>query len=207
MDAYLWGIGAVLVAIVMRGLWVHAHPNGLWGQKRIVTGALGAGAYRSAPVHSVRARHAPRRVLLAGILSRVWAALTLLVFAPAGVLGAMLFGAVGEHSPLGVVFVVLTAGVVISGFALGVALARAGGVVMHRERLEPLAPTLRWSYAHHVLVAATFLAGALAFEAEMARAVVYTVVPVCAVGIAITWLLGSAERRSATIDERDDRTG
>lgn len=200
MTVYFWGLVSIIVVGLARAVWLHVHPSGRWGEERVATGVVGAGAYRSHVHYESHDRRAPKRVLFATMLGRTWAALTGLVFAPAGLLAALLFGVAGEHAPLGVVFVIAVLALSISGFALSVALVRATGAVARRDTSTPLATTLTWSHLHHGLVVATFFSAAVVFEPHSAGLVAMTVLPTCLVGVAVTLLLASAEQRAAQVD-------
>jgi hypothetical protein len=197
---YAYGIAAFVAAIVAHGLWAHGESRGRWGEERIGRALVGAGAYRAAPVFETRARHAPSRVLWAGILARVWATLTALVFAPAGGLAAFMFLVTARHQPLATLFMLVSGALAVSGLGLSFALVRAAHEVQHREHAEPFENTLRWSHAHHMLVACFFIAAALAFGEHDAWIAIALVVPPCLVGIGITLLLGNAGRLAAMPD-------
>jgi hypothetical protein len=193
-------MGVVLAAILAHGLWAHTRSAGRWGEDRVATDEVGAGAYRRALVYASRMRRAPKRVLWGGILTRAWAALTVLGFVPAGAAAVVLFVIVAEHDPLCAVFAVSVGALVISGLGLGLALMRAAHAVEHREEAEFVGRALRWSHGHHLMVAITFVLAAVWLGHDMAGMIVLLSLPPCLVGSAITFLLGKAARRATATD-------
>lgn len=191
MITYLAGLVALSIALVASGLSARRQLGGRWGEERIAIRALGDGAYRSAPIHTTRARLAPRRVTFAAILTRVWAALTAFAFAPAGVLALLPSWLLPTRHAEQWVLVGGTIGVVVSGLALSAALARAAKKLEQRDS-SGLDRTLCWSLAHHAAVALiTITAHACIHRAPMA-AVVTMAISMCLVGGAITALLAYA---------------
>ncbi|HJL15216.1 MAG TPA: hypothetical protein RMH99_06145 [Sandaracinaceae bacterium LLY-WYZ-13_1] len=169
-----------------------AHRHGWrWGARPLRSTPRGEGGYRSAPV---TAGHVPKgfppSVLLSSGVGFVWAALTLLVFAPAGVLFCLLL----SDGDLAALSIPTLLAICASGFGLAVALVVNGvGLLRCRPAAHRWAVRIAgWSLGHHLAVAAFFTAVGVAAREE---AVTMVAVP-CAVGIGHALSLLVAGHRS-----------
>lgn len=198
-DGYLVTVVVVLVLAIAHGLHGHRGTVGKWGALRFAFGEEGPGAYRSAPRYAVVTPPAPGSVLLAGVVVRVWAALTLLVFVPAGVVGALLFLGLGEHSVVSGLLAFVLGALVLSGLGLSFALFAATTAVEQRQEGSDARDVVRWSLVHHALVALVFVVEGIAIDPQAAALALFVVVPVCAVGVGITIALRRAAERAAAV--------
>lgn len=194
LEAYPVVVSVAVVLAALAALHAHHRSRGRWGWSRVPLGESGEGAYRSAERHADVARRAPGAVLGAGLSARVWAALTVLVFVPAGGLATLLMVALGEEHAFSTLFGILVGLLVLSGLGLGVGLVRSAVIIEQRRVDDDVREVVRWSFVHHALVALVFVAeGALLDPQAFALAIV-TVVPVCAVGAGVAVALRRASR-------------
>lgn len=194
-DAYLVALVVVVGLAVAHGIRGYLRTRGRWGEVRVPLGEAGDGAYRSAQRFSVVTPRAPGRVLYAGLLARLWAALTLMVFVPAGGMGVLAFVGLGEETVLSTLLGIVLGGLVLSGLGLVGALFLTARAIEKREPTDARS-VVRWSLVHHALVAAVFLVEGLALDPGAALAALAVVVPVCAVGAGVTLALRSAAERA-----------
>ena len=136
---------AVVIGLGRRHAW-------RWGEVPAGTVRAGDGAYRDALVQKVRPRGVPPVVSWSAGLGYLWAALTFFVFAPSGLLLALLT-AENQGEVMGI-FVAVDC---LSGFALAIALVIAGTSLL---RCRPGAAERArlvgwWSVIHHLGVLAT----------------------------------------------------
>ncbi len=168
-----------------------------WGEVGGPSVRAGAGAYREATVATTLPRRVPRRVQWAAGTGFIWGVMTFLIFAPAGLLLVFLLS--GEN-PLGMLGVLAVS---LSGFALGVMLAKSGGDLL-RCRADAHARANRiatWSLVHHVAV---FVLMTLLAEGDIERAGAVAIP--CAIGLAHALLLLSASRAPAPAVPQDPPT-
>lgn len=126
-----------------------------WGEVQAGAVHAGEGAYRGVVLTATRPRGTPALVPWAAGTGFVWAAVTFFIFAPAGLLLALIVG--DELSGLASLWVV---GLSVSGLALAVMLV-ASGVQLLRCRPGAQARARRvalWSLGHHLVVASTMVA-------------------------------------------------
>lgn len=137
------GSVAAVVGLGRRHAW-------RWGEVPEGAAQAGEGAYRASTVHVVRPRGVPPLVSWSAGLGYVWAALTFFVFAPAGLLLAVLVG-MGPRALLGGL---LVAALCATGFALAIMLVVAGTALLRcRPKAAELARRIAWwSLVHHVVV-------------------------------------------------------
>ncbi len=194
-DAYVWAVVTALCLSVAHGVHGYLRTAGRWGEERVPLGDAGEGAYRSAPRFAVVTPRAPGRVLGAGLLARVWAALTLMVFVPAGGLGVLAFVGLGEETAVSAFLGIVLGALVLSGLGLVGALIVTARAIEKREATD-VRGVVRWSLWHHAAVAAVFVIEGLALDPGAALAALAIVVPVCAAGTGVTLALRSAAARA-----------
>lgn len=135
-----------------------------------------AGGYRDAALTQEVARPVPPLIPLVASTGFVWAAITLLVFAPAGALFTMMLEG---HRLACVCFLTVT----VSGFGLGIGLIVAGlDLVRCRERAPSTARSVgTWSLVHHAAVLVATCVTAAAEGGDSAALILVAAVP-CALG-------------------------
>lgn len=139
---------------ICAGVLAHRHA---WRWGEVEAGAVhaGEGAYRGVVLTATKPRGTPALVPWVAGTGFVWAAITFFVFAPAGLLLALIIGE--QLSGLASLWMV---GVSCSGFALAVMLV-ATGVQLLRCRPDAQQRARRvalWSLGHHLVVASTMAA-------------------------------------------------
>ncbi|MBX3247305.1 MAG: hypothetical protein KF901_08995 [Myxococcales bacterium] len=161
--------------------------QGRWGFRPGPGVSTGDAPYRDAHVHAALPVGAPTSLRAAAALNGAWAMLTLLVFAPGGILFAMILS---SWAP---VPMLLFLAVSIDGFILPFVLLGASRRLLQREELDGARHAVTWSLIHH---AAVF--GAAALTAIITgRDGIALVVPTgiaCAIGVGLTLLLDRALR-------------
>lgn len=152
--AFVVVAGSALTAVLLarRHAW-------RWGEIPGPAVAAGEGAYRGAVLATSVPRGTPALVPWAAGTGFVWAAITFFVFAPAGLLLALIVA--DDVAGLAALWVV---GVSASGFGLAVMLVVAGVQLLrcrpgaHRRARR----VATWSIGHHLVVLSTMAALALA---------------------------------------------
>jgi len=108
-----------------------------------------------------------------------WGVITVLFFAPGGLLAAAI---IGDHSVVGGVAVLL---VCLSGFGLGVALFIASRRLLAQRKLGRVIGIARWSMVHHAAVPVAFvIASALDRNSDDFWQI--PIIP-CVIGMALGW--------------------
>ncbi len=118
----------------------------------------GAGAYRQIALQPMRARGTPAVVPWSAGTGFVWAALTMLVFVPGGLLLTVIVSE--ASSPWGVLGSASVIAICASGFALAIGMITSGlGLLRCRPHAARKARRVAiWSILHHVAVLATMIA-------------------------------------------------
>lgn len=182
MDALAIGFFALfLVPATIVGLLALATRD-RWGVDRVAVASAG-GAYRGGATTQV-ARTMPPRVALAAVIALGWAAVTGLVFVPAG--GALVLVSLdGGRGALAAP----TLAIVLSGLVHAVALGFAGvGLAVRSATAADVARrTAAYARFHHVAVFVVFSLAVLALEPSA-----WAVLAALAVPCGLGWLVGRA---------------
>ncbi len=111
-----------------------------------------------------------------------WGVITVLFFAPGGLLAA-LFIADHNDGAIGALAIVL---VCLSGFGLGVALFIASRRLLAQKKLGRVIGIARWSMVHHVAVVLAFILASLTARHGDEDLWLLPVIP-CVIGFALGW--------------------
>jgi len=183
----------VLAAVVTVGLgsvlYVSHRGRRRWG-KVVSSTEVGEGAYRAVQVQSEQDRGTPAAVNVAAIASVTWAAITLLVFVPAGTLLAGLGLDQSRWAPLGLFSLAVT----LSGLVLSIMLAiHAFRLVRRRSDVAQHSLTIaRFSYIHHALVWFGFSVAVLLTDASHTLSAAFALALPCGIGLLVGALVGQA---------------
>jgi hypothetical protein len=199
-----WVIGLSSLALLAGVLatWIAGRgKQSRWGRTIETTPPLGEGMYRRAPVRIERPRRIPAICRLASVTVFAWGALTVFVFAPAGVL--LFIMVLGEIVERGWLFALATAGLVVAvirGFTVGTRLMLAVNVLAARtaDSVESVRRVARQSLFHHALVATVLVLFGFSARADAIFFALFFIP--CAIGAAQAALLLGAR---ATIDRLD----
>lgn len=195
MDVLAIGVlSLVLVPCALAGALAFATRD-RWGVDRVPVSSAG-GAYRGGATSRV-ARRIPACIAAASALALVWAAVTGLVFVPAG--GALVLIAVDGGAGALAAF---TLAIVISGLVHAIALAAAGSALAVRSALavERARRTATYARVHHTAVLLGFAAAVVARTDEPLAALAALAVP-CAVGWLVAYALDAASRELAALPD------
>jgi hypothetical protein len=181
MEALVFVVAVIAVIALAVLLMSHLFRD-RWGIVRETSITAGDSPYREGPVTSVKLRGVPKRVRFAAALALAWALATILVFAPAGCLFALISLDQPKLALGGLVVGALSCEGFLFGGSLVVAAVRLmRGALREDTRVNPLAT---WSILHHVAVAAVFFVlAALTMEVEAVFAWIAFVSVPCAIGI------------------------
>jgi len=195
VDAIAIGFFALfLVPATIVGLLALATRD-RWGVDRVAVASAG-GAYRGGATAQV-ARTMPPRVALAAMLALGWAAVTGLVFVPAG--GALVLVSLdGGRGALAAP----TLAIVLSGLVHAVALGFAGvGLAVRSATAADVARrTAAYARFHHAAVFVVFSLAVLALEPSAVAVLAGLAVP-CGLGWMVARALDAAARHLAALPE------
>lgn len=161
MEIVLVGLGLIVFWSVVTVLVLRARHAWRWGEISEAPTMVGEGAYRQTLVRTVRPRSVPACISWAAGLGFVWAALTFLVFVPAGLL-------LVELESVGAPWLLVLVLLAISGLGLAGMLLVAGTSLL---RCRPNAAQRAkaagwWSLLHHAAVLSTMVGLAIASDVE-----------------------------------------
>jgi hypothetical protein len=161
-----------------------------WGEV-LSSRAAGEGAYRGGLITERRLRGVPWTVWVSGVTGAGLGPLTGLVYAPCGLLGALVY-ADSDRNLAWLALVTLL--VSLSGFGLAFGLYRSAQAILTCEReADVIARSVaRWSVLHHATIAASHLV-------FVAREGAWVPVLLAAFGVAHAVLLGQAASRVRAI--------
>jgi hypothetical protein len=159
---------------------------------------VGPSPYREVEVVEMKPRGVPTSVRWAAGVSIAWGLATSFFFAPAGALFAVV-SSEDHHHALGGAFVGLVS---LEGFVLGIALIVAAVQLMKGALRDP-EPLVRWSFVHHIAVAAVFFVLA-ALEGDAIVAWVPFVALPCALGVAQAMHIARTAESIGWLLEGDD---
>jgi hypothetical protein len=202
-----WIAAIVVTALLAGGLatwWMAAGESWRWGRLRRPGPQMGDGPYRSAPVVVEIPRRLPAIAGVASVLSVSLGLVTLLVFAPAGVvLSTIALPGSVEGVPEAVAALAVT-GVTMSGFVIAMRLIGAPRLLVVRgaDSAARVRAVAIHGALHHALAAATFAFMHAVVEAWPLLTV--AAIP-CAIGLAVAGLLGGASAVISRIDREDAR--
>ena len=171
-------------------LTVGRSREGRWGTRRGAPVPAGTSPYREGVLRAELPNGAPWALRFTSGANAAWAVLTMMIFAPAGLL-LLLFTA--DEAPLAALplLAVCVDGFVLGGFLLGSARA-----LLRREKLDEIPKRATWSLLHHGAVMLTMLLiGLLSGEWFMAA---MSAVP-CGVGIGLAVALRGAARKASRL--------
>jgi hypothetical protein len=195
-------VGALVIGIVVTWRWASGE-GWRWGWRVGRRVEVGEGAYRSAPVDVREPRRLPLVCSVAAATSVAWGLLTLLIFAPAGlIMFAVQIGLIHAHwpslAPLGAIGLLIAS---CHAFWFGGRLiGLVGPLVVRTECSATRVDTMRLvSTWHHALVTASFVV--LSADAGM-KPLLVSMIP-CAIGFAHVFLLARARAALARLDGED----
>ncbi len=120
-----------------------------------------------------------------------WGVVTMLFFAPAGCLAALM---AFDRAPIGGIAIGLVS---LDGFALGIALFVAARRLLKLHKLEKVKSIAYWSFVHHAAVVVAFVLAMGAFD-DLA---LFTTIP-CAIGAALAFgLIRRVDRDRAAAEK------
>ena len=199
---YLVGVSAfaLVIGVAMTCYWASGQ-RWRWGWRIARRVEVGEGVYRSAPVDVREARKLPVVCGVGAVTSAVWGFLTLLVFAPAGLLLFAISSDNGSAQPLvtvGAIGVLVASG---HGFLLGTRLIGLVKALVVRTESSAMrvGRAVMVSGIHHAVVVLSFVAlTASGHEGPLLLAAVP-----CAIGFIHVALLAQARAVLARLDRED----
>ncbi len=161
-----------------------------WGQRKLPPVDVGQAPYRDRPVQDERANGAPWSIRATAVCTGIWGILTMLAFAPAG----LVFVALGfQENVLATPLVLLVS---LHGFFLAARLIAAGRRLLAREDLAKVASLPKHALLHHLAVVVSFvLSGMWMGTWELA---LLPMVP-CILGAALSPAISSSLRKAQTL--------
>lgn len=145
-------IVAVIALGATAGLLATAHlaARHRWRWSAYRRAASPEGPYRGFVAETPEPRRIPSVVLFASVVSPIWGLLILLVFAPAGLLLALIL--LGDHGILGASVALPLIGVCLHGFAVATGLLAAPATLLRRHRARVAGSVA----LHHALLLVVF---------------------------------------------------
>ena len=184
METVVAFLAMVLLAAIGSTLALGHLFRDRWGPAGSGPFALFGGAVRE------ERRGPPWMVVLTVMGSFIWAAFTLLAFAPAGMTLALILA--DQSLP----FAVVLGALCLDGFALGTGLLVSGIVVLGRNRgVQSIAAGVAgWSVVHHIAIFGFF--ACLTYQEWPLEALIWLAAP-CGIGVVLSLALAMAGRRAA----------